>query len=488
MRSAAAAAIAIAGQVLLAASDAHAVSAPIALAQAAIALMPGPAATAIVGLLHEWAMRASIGGAVAALVAAATLSGAARRPLLGLLLWLTGPVVGLLLPSLSADGPATAGSAALGAALYVAAALPPGSRASDPSRRRLLLASSALLGLAVLAAAGLRAARRAAAAIVPGAALVAHADAAPAPLDDAVDPPLVAAGAPHPDVTPNGDFYVVKESIVDPTVTAETWRLEVRGAVRSAFAVGYGDLVSLPAVEQHQTLECISNEVGGDLIGNTTWLGVRVRDLLERAGPLDGTRKVLFRSVEGYSSAIPLEAAMLPTTLVAYGMAGSALPREHGFPARLLIPGRYGMKNVKWLSAIEAVRDDRLGFWESRGWDDDALAETMSRIVVPRADEKPKVGVPLTIAGVAYAGDRGVAKVEVSTDAGATWRAATLGRRFSSATWRRWAYVWTPPSAGWHRIAVRAWDDRGRPQIGNERPPLPMGATGIHSYQIEARG
>jgi DMSO/TMAO reductase YedYZ molybdopterin-dependent catalytic subunit len=484
LRGAAASLTGVAAQTLIALAKDDAVSAPVALAQAAIVLMPGPLATAIVGALHEWAMRLALACAVAAIVGAGAVAGAWRRPALAAFAFALGPLLSVALPQLSADLALTTLSAAVGAAVCVALALEGRAPARSPTRRRVLVAAAALVALGVLAAAGLRTARGAASSAARALPL---GSARRAAVEDPSDPPLVASASAVPDITPDADFYVVDEAVVDPEVSLADWRLSVGGRARSAFALSYDELVSLPAVEQYQTLECISNEVGGTLVGNTLWVGVPVRTLLERADPLPDTRNVIFRSVEGYSSAIPLDAALAPTTLVAYAMGGVALPREHGFPARLLIPGRYGMKNVKWLGAIELTANEHLGFWERRGWDDEAVAQTMSRIDRPSGATALRAGEPTVIAGIAYGGDRGIARVEVSTDGGKTWREAALGRRYSRATWRRWATEWTPPSPGWHRLAVRAYDGSGTAQSATERPPLPSGATGIHSFQVEAR-
>jgi DMSO/TMAO reductase YedYZ molybdopterin-dependent catalytic subunit len=305
--------------------------------------------------------------------------------------------------------------------------------------------------------------------------------------EPANDPPVFTGARLGPDVTANPDFYVVDEAIVDPSVDVRVWRLVLDGNVEAPQRMTFDELIDLPSVDQYHSLECISNSVGGPLIGNALWVGVSVATLLERARVRDGTRNVIFRSTDGYSSALPLDAAKDPRTLVAFGMNGKTLPREHGFPARLLIPGRYGMKNVKWLERISATSGEYQGFWEQRGWSDEALVYTMSRIDVPDPHDVLQAGRTTTIGGIAYAGGRGISKVEASTDGGRTWRTAQLGRRFSAITWRRWAIEWTP-EAGFQRLVVRAYDDAGTPQISNDQEPLPNGGTGLHSFQVEVRG
>lgn len=486
-RYALAAALGMAAQGGVAWLDDRMVATPVALAQLAITATPGPVATALVGALHEWAMRLAVACGAAAVLAAGLVAGLTGRTTLAWLPWATGPFAALIAPALSGGPLTTIAPALLGAGsagIAIAAWAPP---APSRSRRRLIVGSAALAALGAASGLALRTARSATLAVA-GVPLPERASARAAPVFAPVaDDPLVAQAGLAPDITPNADFYVVDESIVDPDIDVARWRLEVAGNVRRPFAVGYDDLLALPAIEQHQTLECISNPVGGPLIGNSTWVGVPVSVLIERAGPLDGTAKVLFRAVGGYSSAIPLDVAMDPGTIVAYGMGGTALTREHGFPARLLIPGRYGMKNVKWLSAIELVTDDRLGFWEARGWSDEAIVHTMSRLDAPGSHDRLSADSMIVIAGIAYAGARGVSGVEVSTDDRRSWTPARLGRRLADASWRRWALAWHPPKAGWYRISVRAIDERGVGQVEDEQEPLPLGATGLHTQQVEVR-
>ncbi|MBI3648378.1 MAG: molybdopterin-dependent oxidoreductase [Actinobacteria bacterium] len=251
-----------------------------------------------------------------------------------------------------------------------------------------------------------------------------------------------------PRITPLARHYVVNEEIVDPDIDPDTWRLRITGLVDRPYELTYDELLALPAIEQFQTLECISNEVGGDLISTARWIG------------------------GGYSDSIPLEQAMLPTTLVAVGMDGHVLPREHGFPARLLVPGLYGMKQPKWLQEIEVVDSPYVGYWERRGWIKAAIVKTMSRI-----DGGGDVGGSFVIAGVAFAGERGIAKVEVSADGGRTWEEAELETALSSFTWRRWRFPVADFRSGAEYV-VRATDGRGGLQVSSVSPPHPSGATG----------
>jgi DMSO/TMAO reductase YedYZ molybdopterin-dependent catalytic subunit len=284
-------------------------------------------------------------------------------------------------------------------------------------------------------------------------------------------------GGLTPRITPLEDFYTVDEELVDPDVDPTRWRLSVGGLVEVPFELTYDELLAFPLVEQHATLACISNPVGGDLISTATWTGARLADLLERARPRDGALEVVFRAIGGYSDSLPIGDALRPVTLVAVGMNGRTLPRAHGFPARLLAPGYYGMKQPKWLSSIEIVDAPYVGYWEQRGWVKAAIVKTWSRIDGTDGTE----GVA-TVAGVAYAGDRRVERVEVSLDDGTTWREAELEPPLSGLTWARWRFAFDPGMAT--RILVRATDGDGAVQIATPQPPHPSGATGYHAVTL----
>jgi len=276
-----------------------------------------------------------------------------------------------------------------------------------------------------------------------------------------------------PRITSNDAFYVVDEEIVDPDIDPVAWRLRVGGAVDAPFELTYDELLAMPAIERFQTLECISNPTGGDLISTAKWTGVPMHSLLERARPTAGALEVVSRAVGGYSDSIPLAQAMLPTTLVAFGMNGRELPRHHGFPARLLVPGLYGMKQPKWLQEIEVVERPYTGYWEARGWIKAAVVKTTARV-----DTFGARAAPYTIAGVAFAGDRGISKVEVSTDGGSSWEEAQLETELAADTWRRWALPFSPSGSGPFDVVARATDGNGATQTRAVAPPHPSGATG----------
>ena len=285
-----------------------------------------------------------------------------------------------------------------------------------------------------------------------------------------------------PEVTPTGDFYVVSKNLADPAVDGAKWSLEVTGLVERPITLDYGQLTALPAVEQYVTLECISNAVGGDLISNANWKGAPLRDLLEMAGPRPGIRKVVLTATDGYEDSIPFERAMNPASLLAWEMNGEKLPPAHGFPARLLVPGIYGMKNVKWVTAIQLVDYDFKGYWQQRGWSDEALVKTMSRIDVPSGSEGLPAG-SLPVGGIAFSGDRGIGGVEVSVDGGKTWQRAAVKQALSPYTWVLWMFDWRAPP-GRHNLLVRAADMSGQLQEAQETDTLPDGVSGYYSIVV----
>lgn len=299
------------------------------------------------------------------------------------------------------------------------------------------------------------------------------------------DPAFTLAAGRLPDeVTASDRHYVISKNFRDPVVNREGWKITLDGLVATPLTVTYDDLRVLPAVTYLRTMECISNRVGGNLIGTGQWTGVPLRLLLERAGVQPDAFKVKFVGADDYSTALPLAAALDPATILAYQLNGEPLPSRHGYPARLIIPSRYGMKNPKWITQITAVTEDYHGFWEQQAWTDVSIPETTSRIDTPR--RAAPVGVPTAIAGLAYAGDRGIRRVEVSTDGGKTWADAALQPALGPYTWVFWAYPWTSPVAGSYTLVCRATDGNGNVQILDRRAPIPDGATGLHRVSVTA--
>jgi DMSO/TMAO reductase YedYZ molybdopterin-dependent catalytic subunit len=298
---------------------------------------------------------------------------------------------------------------------------------------------------------------------------------------------------PTPALTPVEDFYKVDKNLIPPELHAASWQLTVDGLVDRPQSYSLDDLGAKPRQELYRTLECISYEVvpGDDLISNQRWAGVRVSDLLDEAGVQPDARFVLFEAADGYTESIPLEVARDPLTWVAdeMGPPGTLLTPGHGFPARVLIAGRFGMKQPKWLTRITLAAADIDGYWEQRGWDKQAVVVTMSRIDWPRPNAEVPVGQAFTAYGIANSGDRGIARVEVSADDGATWQDAELeplADPLGALTWVRWRVSLTVPSAGPTRLAARATDGDGGVQDGTPRSPLPAGATGWHRVRVIA--
>jgi DMSO/TMAO reductase YedYZ molybdopterin-dependent catalytic subunit len=287
------------------------------------------------------------------------------------------------------------------------------------------------------------------------------------------------------EVTPVGTFYTVSKNIFDPEIDARSWRLAVKGEVERPYSLTLNELRQLPAVTKPHTLMCISNEIGGDLISNAVWKGVPLKTLLERAGVRPGTRKLILRGRDGYSDSFPLTAALLDGTIVAYDMNDKPLERQHGFPARVLVMGLYGIKNVKWLSELEVTTADYKGYWQRRGWTDTAIYKIFSRIDVPAADTILTRGQRSWVAGVAFAGDRGIRAVQVSVDGGVSWQPARVKPAMGDHTWMLWAFEWTPTVPGTATLRVRAIDGAGVMQPVGPTPPLPDGVEGIHSVPVK---
>ena len=262
----------------------------------------------------------------------------------------------------------------------------------------------------------------------------------------------------------------------------EIWRLAVSGLVSRPFQLGYDALKRLPAVERFQTLECISNTIGGELISTAKWVGVPMPVVLNRAGVRSGAVEVVFRAAGGYTDSLSIEQAMDESTLLAIGMNDRVLPRAHGFPVRVLSVGTYGMKNPKWLVGMEVVDRPYQGYWEQRGWSKAAVVKTMSRIDVPRSGSL--VRGTAQVAGVAFGGGRGVSRVEVSTDGGRTWSPAQLETALSPVTWRRWVLEWSPPRPGESGVLVRAYDGQGVLQASAHAAPHPDGASGYDAITV----
>jgi len=287
-------------------------------------------------------------------------------------------------------------------------------------------------------------------------------------------------------ITPNDRFYTVTKNVIDPRVNKSLWQLEVTGLVERPQTFRFEDLTALPAVTQETTLMCISYSVGGGLMSNARWRGVPMRRLIEAAQPKPGVVEVLLHAADGYTDTFALEKAMDETTLVVYEMNGEPLPDRHGYPVRVVVPGLFGEKNVKWITRIELVDYDAKGFYEQQGWGPKFQTHTHSRIDGPDLAQPLKAGVPVMLKGVAFGGDaQGISKVEVSFDDAQTWHLAKIEYAGSKLAWALWSYQWRPEQPGEYKLAVRAADGAGKPQITQERYVIPEGSTGLH--RIKAR-
>ena len=303
------------------------------------------------------------------------------------------------------------------------------------------------------------------------------------PVPDVARPPFPAIEGLSREVTSVADHYVVDIDLMDPVVEAAGWTVTVDGRVEEPLELTFDELQGrYEVVEQHSVLTCISNEVGGPLVGSSTWTGVRLRDVLSEARHRSDAADVVFHCADGYTASIPIRRALEPTVLLAFGHGGQPLTQEHGFPCRVRAPALYGVKNVKWLERIEVVDFDQRSYWTERGWTDEAVVRTQSRIDTPR---EVRAGLPTWIAGVAWAGERRVKAVEVSVDGGRTWTQAKLRPPLSSIAWTQWALRWTPRARGVHRLEVRAIDGRGERQEARRRRPHPSGAAGYHQVDVE---
>lgn len=294
------------------------------------------------------------------------------------------------------------------------------------------------------------------------------------------------------EATPNEKFYRVDTNIFVPSVDANSWRLKVHGLVKNGpLQFTYEQIKSMPSVAEYATLECISDEISGDLISTALWKGVRLKSILEQAGVMPEAIFIVFRCYDGYDVGIPLERGLFEGTLLAYEMNGAALPKEHGFPLRVIVPGLYGMMNAKWITDIELVDKVYEGFWQRKGWINSAKYKTHSKIVFPGdalmarfeqlvSSTMLTVGAKSPIAGIAFAGDRGISKVEVSVDGGNTWQSASIKDPLSNNSWVLWALDWIPKNKGDYNIVVRATDKAGNMQTSEFADNFPSGATGYH--------
>jgi DMSO/TMAO reductase YedYZ molybdopterin-dependent catalytic subunit len=305
------------------------------------------------------------------------------------------------------------------------------------------------------------------------------------PIPPTVQPAGVALA---PFVTPNADFYRIDTALAVPQLSRNDWRLKIHGMVDHELEFGFADLAHFDVVEQVVTLTCVSNPVGGDLVSTAKFRGYRMRDLLAQAGVRPDADMVLSTSVDGFTVGTPVEALTDDRgALLAIGMNDEPLPTEHGYPARIVVPGLYGyVSATKWVVDLELTRFDRAeAYWTRLGWSPRGPIKTESRIDVPRSGQVVPRG-PVTFGGVAWAQHRGVRAVEVSVDDG-PWAPAELGAAYSRDTWRLWSFPWTADAPGAHGIRVRATDDTGAVQTAQVADVVPDGASGWHAVSFDVK-
>jgi DMSO/TMAO reductase YedYZ molybdopterin-dependent catalytic subunit len=279
-------------------------------------------------------------------------------------------------------------------------------------------------------------------------------------------------------ITPNEEFYVTSYRS-PPTIRLHDWSLSLKGLVERPATLTYEQLIERSAVSRIVTLECVGNTIGGESISTAEWTGVSLRSLLEEAGISDQAYDVVFRAADGFSDSIRMDRAMLGDVIIAHKMNGVPLPAGHGFPARTIVPGYYGMKSVQWLTEIEVVPYDHKGYYQQKGWTEEAIVKTMSRIDVPGHGTTVK-GLQQKVEGIAFAGVRGISRVEISTDGGDHWVPVNVAAPLSPYAWIFWSYDWTVPAPGRHTLIVRATDGSGSLQTSVEQEPAPDGASGLH--------
>ena len=444
---------------------------------------PVPVAARLIDSLGEWTRPMGMLGAFAIYLLIGGLIGALACSGRSGLVVATGLALGLWAWLATASHPLPTGIVALGP---LATALNPGgvetgreSSGRRFTRRELLVRVAPLLaasglGLLWVAERGLRnrATTRAAQPLFDPPAVLPRAEGFPV------------EGQP-PELTPTDLFYVVSKNVEDPSPDEQYWRLRIHGRVQRPSSINFASLLDMPPVNQYTTLCCVSNPVGWPLMSNGLWSGIPVAYVLNQAGLLPSSQRAMFRGLDGHYEDLPLGVLLSPDTLIAYGLNGRLLDRTHGYPARLVVPGHYGFKNVKWLTEIEVLEEDQPGFWPSRGWTRDGEMATVSRIDVARRE-----GDRILLAGVAMAGTRGVSAVEVRTLSGSQssdWQRAALHvPPLGEACWVQWrAVISRPPGAG-SRAEVRAVDGLGHPQEETPSGPFPGGASGLHSVEVPA--
>jgi len=466
------------------------VSPVLAVGEAVIELTPGAVAERAIDAVGRADKPLLVAGVVLGVLALSALAGVVmvRRRGAGMLLLAALPVVALVAALTRADArpadllsSATGGIAGLVLALWLVPTAALADTGESASRRRLLvnvgatLAGAAVLGgVSRLLGRGRRAVEEARRAVRLG-------------LSTPTPPPGVELGVEGiaPWTTPNGTFYRIDTALAPPLLQPADWQLRIHGMVERELTLSYADLVERGLQDSWVTLCCVSNEVGGELIGNASWTGVRIDDLLAEVGVAPEADAVLCTSSDGWTCGTPLAALTDGRdALLAVAMNGEPLPIEHGFPVRMVVPGLYGFVSAtKWVVDWEVTRFDRFdAYWTQRGWSEEGPIKTQSRIDTPRSDASLRTGrVP--VGGVAWAQHRGIERVEVRVDDG-DWHEATLGRVPNVDTWVQWVWQWEA-TPGRHTLTVRATDADGATQPEERTDVVPDGATGWHAVSVD---
>ena len=286
------------------------------------------------------------------------------------------------------------------------------------------------------------------------------------------------------EITPVDKFYRIDINTLPPVVDAASWRFQLKGMVQKPLTLTLDEIQSRPAFSQAVTLSCISNPVGGDLISTNYWTGVRFKDILAEAGLNTNVKYINVMAYDGFYESIPIEEAMDERTLLVYAINGQMLPNEHGFPLRVFIPNHYGMKQPKWITQMVVTDMPGAGYWVERGWSMTAIPQTTSVIDTTSVDQNElKNSGIMPLGGIAYAGGRGIHKVEVQIDDGAWQEAQLRNPAVSPLAWMQWRFD-LKPAPGNHRISVRATDGTGVLQTTDQNDVAPNGATGIYSVDI----
>ncbi|MBZ5515552.1 MAG: molybdopterin-dependent oxidoreductase [Acidobacteriia bacterium] len=283
-------------------------------------------------------------------------------------------------------------------------------------------------------------------------------------------------------ITPNEDFYVTSKGDT-PRVDAAKWQLKVDGLVAKPFTLSYAELLRLPSIEKLLTLECISNPIGGNYLGNAQWTGTALKPVIERAQPLPNAAHVVFHAADGFTTGHPIERVWNEENFLAYKMNGEDLPPVHGYPARVFIPGKFGMKQPKWLTRIQFVNKAYLGYWESQSWSDECERWAHARFTDLRDGAKIS-GKNFKLTGYALGNLDGIKSVEISVDNGKTWEPASIFSNPSPLTWVFWKYIWINPEPGKYKLRVRATDGNGRVEGWDPRDIFPDGATGQQAMKV----